>query len=701
MNDDRDGVLIKKEFMVKRSQMKNQIFQFDNFRSRWFQLFTKCLRYYEGSLEKGIGKEKGTRIPLCQVKVVESVDLTVIDQNQGFGFQVWYEEGNTGSGGKKHQKLYISATNEAMRQDWISAIREASLAQGADFSVKFHPSVWTPKSSEFQCCQLANKDAPGCTFPHASALKPVVPGGSNPPSPNPARKSPTHARRVSPQPVIPRTSPTPAPRIDTHASTNPDPPIGELIHLQQSFGPPTSPAPTPPSTLSKKKYVTVLFSYDSQNPEDLTIVKGERLEVVDDEAEQFWWEAKNRKGQIGFIPYNYVAEIKTSEVDLHPWFFPEMSRQRAELLLKEDGREGVFLVRPSNQSNGYTVGIFTKEGRADSGIVKHYHIKLTQRGEYYLSDAHPQPSIPELIAYHSQNAGGLITRLRFHPHEKPAPATVGLSHGMLVIDRKDLQLEKQLGKGNFGEVWRAKYKQEKDVAVKMTLPNLVNDYDFISEAKLMMRLQNEHLVQLYGVCEKPDLLIVTEYMEEGALLDYLKRKKNQLLHQPNTCIEIARQVCEGMAYLESEGFIHRDLAARNCLVGSGIYGYQVKVADFGLSRHVVDDEYLSSVGAKFPIRWSSPEVLLFTKFSSKSDVWAFGVLMWEVFTGGHIPYSNLTANQDVAEHVSQKRKVLNCPHACPSAVYQNIMLKCWQYKDEDRPKFSELRELLSFTWGSS
>ncbi|KAF6032306.1 BTK [Bugula neritina] len=456
-----------------------------------------------------------------------------------------------------------------------------------------------------------------------------------------------------------------------------------------------------PSPSLQKKYVLVCFDYVGENLDDLSICKGEKLEIIDDKTEPFWWQARNAAGRIGFIPFNYVTEIKSTAVESYPWFFSDMDRPQAERLLKEDGREGVYLVRRSNQANCYTVGIFTKESRPDCGIVRHYHIKTNERGEYYLSDVHAKPSIPEVIGYHSQNAGGLVTRLRFYLHEKPAPPTVGLTHGKFKIESNELEFEKRLGKGNFGEVWKAKYKGKKDVAVKMTLPNLVDDYEFVNEAKLMMQLQNDHLVQLYGVCEKPNLLIVTEYMEEGALLDYLKKNKSRLLTQTTSCLDIVKQVCEGMAYLEEMKLIHRDLAARNCLVGSSDYGYIVKVADFGLSRCVSDDQYTCSVGARFPIRWASPEVLLLTKFSSKSDVWAFGVLMYEVFTCGDVPYHNLPRNQDVVEYVSKKRRCLPCPRNCSPSIYNNIMVKCMQYKEEMRPKFSELRNLLSLDWSQS
>uniref|UniRef100_A0A8C3Q4I8 Uncharacterized protein n=1 Tax=Geospiza parvula TaxID=87175 RepID=A0A8C3Q4I8_GEOPR len=136
-------------------------------------------------------------------------------------------------------------------------------------------------------------------------------------------------------------------------------------------------------------------------------------------------------------------------------------------------------------------------------------------------------------------------------------------------------------------------------------------------------------------------------------------------------LSMCQDVCEGMEYLERNSFIHRDLAARNCLVNED---HVVKVSDFGMARYVIDDEYISSSGAKFPVKWSSPEVFHFKKYSSKSDVWSFGVLMWEVFTEGKMPFET-KSNAEVVREISQGNRLYR-PHLASHPVYK-VMYSCW------------------------
>uniref|UniRef100_A0A9J8AHR4 Protein kinase domain-containing protein n=1 Tax=Cyprinus carpio carpio TaxID=630221 RepID=A0A9J8AHR4_CYPCA len=171
-------------------------------------------------------------------------------------------------------------------------------------------------------------------------------------------------------------------------------------------------------------------------------------------------------------------------------------------------------------------------------------------------------------------------------------------------------------------------------------------------------------------------------MENGCLLHFLRQHSRTLGHVQ--LLFMCQDVCEGMEYLEQNSFIHRDLAARNCLVNERNV---VKVCDFGMTRYVLDNQYTSSMGSRFPVKWSPPEVLHFNKFSNKSDVWSFGVLMWEVFSEGKTPFEN-RSNLEVVEEVTQGGRLYR-PHRASAHIY-NIMFHCWHERPHGRPPFSEL-----------
>ncbi|XP_068908490.1 tyrosine-protein kinase Btk isoform X3 [Tenebrio molitor] len=447
--------------------------------------------------------------------------------------------------------------------------------------------------------------------------------------------------------------------------------------------------PGTPSAKQKEKIrakvVVALYNYKAIESGDLSLEKNQEYEVIDD-SQEHWWKVKDSKGNVGFIPSNYVKEKELLGLQQYEWYVNDMSRQRSESLLKQEDKEGCFVVRNSSTRGLYTLSLYTKIPHPH---VKHYHIKQNARGEFYLSEKHCCNSIPDLINYHKHNSGGLASRLKTSPCDRPAPATAGLSHDKWEIDHTELMLLEELGSGQFGVVRRGKWRGSIDVAVKMMKEGTMSEDDFIEEAKVMTKLQHTNLVQLYGVCSKNrPIFIVTEYMRYGSLLNHLRRHEQSLSNNQGLLLDMCIQICKGMAYLERHNYIHRDLAARNCLVGTENV---VKVADFGLARYVLDDQYTSSGGSKFPIKWAPPEVLNYTRFSSKSDVWAYGVLMWEVFTCGKMPYGRLK-NTEVVERV-QKGMILEKPKACDKEVY-DIMRKCWSHLPENRPSFRVLKEQL-------
>uniref|UniRef100_A0A452SJD3 Tyrosine-protein kinase receptor n=1 Tax=Ursus americanus TaxID=9643 RepID=A0A452SJD3_URSAM len=288
------------------------------------------------------------------------------------------------------------------------------------------------------------------------------------------------------------------------------------------------------------------------------------------------------------------------------------------------------------------------------------------------------------------------------------------------IKRRDIVLKRELGEGAFGKVFLAECynlsptKDKMLVAVKaLKDPTLAARKDFQREAELLTNLQHEHIVKFYGVCGDGDpLIMVFEYMKHGDLNKFLRAHGPDAMilvdGQPRQAkgelglsqmLHIASQIASGMVYLASQHFVHRDLATRNCLVGANLL---VKIGDFGMSRDVYSTDYyrLTPCSHVFvivgghtmlPIRWMPPESIMYRKFTTESDVWSFGVILWEIFTYGKQPWFQLS-NTEVIECITQGR-VLERPRVCPKEVY-DVMLGCWQREPQQRLNIKEIYKVL-------
>ncbi|XP_076992915.1 tyrosine-protein kinase Tec isoform X2 [Tamandua tetradactyla] len=447
------------------------------------------------------------------------------------------------------------------------------------------------------------------------------------------------------------------------------------------------PPPIPPEEGDGGEEVVVaMYDFQATEAHDLRLERGQEY-IILEKNDVHWWRARDKYGSEGYIPSNYVTGKKSNNLDQYEWYCRNTNRSKAEQLLRSEDKEGGFMVRDSSQPGMYTVSLYTKFGGEGSSGFRHYHIKETTTSpkKYYLAEKHAFSSIPEIIEYHKHNAAGLVTRLRYpvSVKGKNAPTTAGFSYEKWEINPSELTFMRELGSGLFGVVrlgkWRAQYK----VAIKAIREGAMCEEDFIEEAKVMMKLTHPKLVQLYGVCtQQTPIYIVTEFMERGCLLNFLRQRQGHFSR--DVLLSMCQDVCEGMEYLERNSFIHRDLAARNCLVNeAGV----VKVSDFGMARYVLDDQYTSSSGAKFPVKWCPPEVFNYSRFSSKSDVWSFGVLMWEVFTEGRMPFEKNT-NYEVVTMVTRGHRLYR-PKLASKYIYE-MMLRCWQERPEGRPSFEDL-----------
>ena len=266
------------------------------------------------------------------------------------------------------------------------------------------------------------------------------------------------------------------------------------------------------------------------------------------------------------------------------------------------------------------------------------------------------------------------------------------------LNRSSVKQLELLGKGSFAEVYKGSFTEKGSPSYLIAIKSLINSMDrasdriqLLSEASLMVQFNHDNVVRLIGVVTVGDpLLLVLEYCEGGSLELLLQRCHIDSALQMRFSLDCA----SGMVYLSSLNYVHRDIAARNVFVSSDV---TAKIGDFGLARANSDSEYYISRYATMSIRWSSPEALEDRKFSEQSDVWSFGVLLYEIWSLGVLPYNGLTSTKvwaGVLKGLRLKQHTL-----CPNEIYL-VMQSCWDNYGE-RPKFTELLEMLSKCTGDS
>ncbi|XP_058978002.1 tyrosine-protein kinase Fer isoform X1 [Musca domestica] len=351
------------------------------------------------------------------------------------------------------------------------------------------------------------------------------------------------------------------------------------------------------------------------------------------------------------------------------WFHGVLPREEVVRLLNN---EGDFLVRETirNEESQIVLSVCWNGH-------KHFIVQTTVEGHFRF-EGPPFPSIQELI---------------LHQYQSELPVTVKsgailrtpIRREIWELSNDDVVLCEKIGRGNFGDVYKAKLKStKKDVAVKtcrMTLPD-EQKRKFLQEGRILKQYDHPNIVKLIGICvQKQPIMIVMELVPGGSLLNYLRKNSNILTTRQQ--MGMCRDAAAGMRYLESKNCIHRDLAARNCLVDLEC---SVKISDFGMSRE--EEEYIVSDGMKqIPVKWTAPEALNFGKYTSLCDVWSYGILMWEIFSKGDTPYSGMT-NTQAREKIDHGYR-MPAPDNAPAEMYR-LMLKCWAAEPESRPHFDEI-----------
>ena len=338
----------------------------------------------------------------------------------------------------------------------------------------------------------------------------------------------------------------------------------------------------------------------------------------------------------------------------------------------------------------------------------------------YYETVYSEPIQPSLFTYPAGTASDTDDS---HPYAPIYTIPINLPESkklLLKVFGSNIQEIRELGMGQFGKVILAetvglsakdlRLSESDDDKSKSTLVAVkklksdasnVTKQAFEKEVNFMSRLTDRNVIRILGVCYEDTPFIMMEYMEKGDLNQYLQKFKTvsttdsepQGLITTSTLVHMTMQIASAMKYLASHNFVHRDLATRNCLVG---HNYLVKISDFGMSRSLYDSHYYRIHGRfALPVRWMAFECF-YGKFSPKSDVWAFGVTMWEIFTlAKEKPYNDMSDKQVVEDSLRGKnRKILAKPNMCLLEVYK-IMLECWAHNPEQRATFEQLFQLLT------
>ncbi|XP_067453071.1 megakaryocyte-associated tyrosine-protein kinase isoform X2 [Thunnus thynnus] len=413
-------------------------------------------------------------------------------------------------------------------------------------------------------------------------------------------------------------------------------------------------------------------------PGELAYHKGDILTIVGTSMKGYYEARHNTTGEEGLVNSTNVREREALRVDpslsLMPWFHGKISGPEAVSKL-QPAEDGLFLVRESIRHPGdYVLCVSV------SREVIHYRV-IYQDNKLTIDNVEYFYNLIDMIEFYSKNKGSIATTL-LKPKQKHGTksAELELSKAGWLLDITKLKLGENIGEGEFGAVYEGDYMGQR-VAVKIIKCD-VTAQAFLQETTVMTKLQHKNLVRLFGVILHKGLHIVTELMTKGNLVNFLRTRGRSVLNSVQL-LRFALDVCEGMEYLESKKLVHRDLAARNILISDDSVA---KVSDFGLTK-----DLKMSDNAKLPVKWTAPEALKKEKFSTKSDVWSYGVLLWEIFSYGRQPYPKMSL-QEVKEKVEVGYR-MEAPEDCPAGVY-SLMRICWEQEPRKRPPFHKLREKL-------
>ncbi|XP_069461544.1 tyrosine-protein kinase-like [Ambystoma mexicanum] len=426
-----------------------------------------------------------------------------------------------------------------------------------------------------------------------------------------------------------------------------------------------------------------VYSYMPRTSQDLCLQKGEVFEVLHDHGQ---WLFVQQGERTGYVPRAFAASEDSLEAK--DWYFGKLSRLDAKrFLLQPMNADGAFLVWWNEEVDCYYLSVRIRN------LARHYQIQASSN-TFYLVQRKKFPSLEKLLKHYYNNADGLCTKLELPCAKLDAPSLPSLSHntiGDLEIQPRSFEKIKELGSGAFGTVWLAKWNGTTEVAIKElqvsaeSMKNKMQD-----EAETMWKLNHERVLKLYAVCLNADpVFIVTEYMRNGSLRRYLKGHRPKRDLGFHSLVDFSIQIAQGMDYMERMGCVHCDLRSDNILLTEML---SCKIGDFGLASFTDNQSIQVIADMKLPIKWMAPEVFICCRYSIKSDVWSFGVLLVEIMTYGRIPFPDIN-NQAYINNMFT-RSPLSAPEGCPENM-ADIMRLCWAMERTDRPPFKDLEKNLT------
>jgi hypothetical protein len=395
-----------------------------------------------------------------------------------------------------------------------------------------------------------------------------------------------------------------------------------------------------------------------------------------------------------------VIPPRTQASQSDPWFTKEKDAYCKRTV--NAGPNGTFIVRGSSTPGCYVLCV------KDNGNATNYLVKSTAEGYHFAERVFSTvPEIVENFLVTPFLAESGVTMKLSAPVPGCEEFNIGMARPESIIadnfwldwqlDHSQIEQGALLGQGEFGEVWSGELKGSGEfdgMVAKVAIKQLKQDAlanDFLKEAEVMTGLDHDNLVKIYGITMVTPRLIVSELCEHGNLKDGLMaRYDDNTLCTEREFLQYAHDISAGMVHLSEMKYVHRDLACRNVLLSASDV---CKVADFGLARLVKEEIYEADRNSKMPIRWTAPESILRGTFSAKSDVFSYGITLYEIVTHGEIPYPGMT-NKEVLEHVIKKNERNAQPADCSGEMF-SLMELTWRQKPADRPTFGQIYDRLT------